>query len=79
MIKKFKKGYITKGWWNTLTNKYIENEYAITITKVIQSDEFGKFEDIDEDEIISYGGYKNIEEAKSELLKIHKVKEIEID
>ncbi len=75
MKKKFKRGYINKGWWNSLTNKWIDNEYSITITKVIQSDEFGKFEDIDEDEISSFGGYKSVDEALQEL-KNYKVKEI---
>ena len=75
MTKKFKRGYINKGWWNSLTNKWVDNEYSITITKVTQSDEFGKFEDIDEDEINSFGGYKSVDEALKEL-KNYKVKEI---
>ncbi len=75
MTKKFKRGYINKGWWNSIENKWIDNEYSITITKVTQSDEFGKFEDIDEDEINGFGGYKSVDEALQEL-KNYKVKEI---
>ena len=78
MTRKFKRGYIQKGWFNALTNKYAKDEYAVSISKVIQSDEFGKFEDVDEDEIRAFGGFKTIEEAKEFLNKEFKCKEIEI-
>lgn len=76
MKRTFKRGYIEKGWWNSLLNKFIENEYSITITRVTQSDEFGKFEDIDEDEINAFGGYKDEYSAFAELIEEFKCREI---
>lgn len=78
MIRKFKRGYIQKGWLNALTNKYVDDEYSVSISKVTQSDEFGKFEDVDEDEIRAFGGFKTIEEAREFLIKEFKCKEIEV-
>jgi hypothetical protein len=68
---KFKRGYLTKGWLNTMTNRYEADEYAISINTV-EVDEDG---DEDEEEIKSYGGYKTKEEAIKDLKKF-KVKEI---
>lgn len=76
MKRTFKRGYIEKGWWNSLLNKFIEDEYSITITRVTQSDEFGKFEDIDEDEINGFGGYKDEYSAFAELIEEFKCREI---
>lgn len=75
MKRTIKRGYIEKGWWDSTTNRWIDNEYSITITKVKQIDDYGKWEDDDEDEIASYGGYVSIEEAMEDL-KQNKVKEI---
>lgn len=75
MVRRFKRGYIEKGWWNSLLNKWIANEYAITITKVKQNNFYGKWDDEDEDELIGFGGYKTKEEALADLKK-EKVKEI---
>ena len=67
MTKKFKRGYI---------EKYDNGGYQIIIAKVIQSDEFGKFEDIDEDEINRFYGYETISECFDDLKNYFKCKEI---
>lgn len=67
MVKTFKRGYIEKGW---------NNDYVAVITKVTQSDEYGKFEDIDEDEINRFGGYETENQALEDLKNFFKVKEI---
>lgn len=69
MERKFKRGYIEKGWDNPITYRRIPNEYSITITKVIQTDDYGKWEDEDEDEIEQVGGFKTRQEAIDELIK----------
>jgi len=79
MIRKFKRGYILKGWFDTTTNRFIQNEFSVHITKVEQSDEFGKFEDIDEDEIKAFGGFRTVEEAKEFLVSEFKCKEVEVE
>ena len=69
MTRKFKRGYIEKGWYDTSTHRYIDNEYSINIAKVVQTDDYGKWQDEDEDEIKSFGGYKTEQEAIQELEK----------
>lgn len=54
MTVRFKRGYYERGWWNSIENRWIDDEWAIRITKVTQNDEYGKLEDIDEDEIEEY-------------------------
>ena len=75
MERKFKRGYIEKGWWNPLTNRWENDLYAISISKVVQRDDFGEWEDDEEDEVDGFGGYTSEEEALEEL-KSMKVKEI---
>lgn len=67
MTRKFKRGYVEKGW---------RNDWSITITKVIQTNDYGKWEDEDEEEINSFCGYKTEEEAIEDLKTYYKVKEI---
>ena len=67
MIKTFKRGYVEKDW---------NNKYVAVIVKVTQSDEYGKFEDIDEDEIKRFGGYETESQALEDLKNFFKVKEI---
>lgn len=76
MTRKFKRGYIEKGWFNTMIGRLVKDEYAIQVSKVTQNDDFGKWQDEDEDEIKSIGGFKTIEEAEECLKKEFKVKEI---
>lgn len=67
MVKKFKRGYIEKDY---------RGGYLAIVTKVEQSDEFGKWEDIDEDEQNRYSGYNTIEAAEKDLKEYFKCKEI---
>lgn len=71
MEKKFRRAYID---YDNFTD-----DYVLAITKVTQSDEFGKFEDIDEDEIVRYGEFASIDEAKDFLKKNYRVKELYIN
>lgn len=75
MRRTIRRGYVGKGWWDSTTNSWIDNEYSISISKVKQDDYYGDWEDDEEDEIASYGGYKSLEEA-IESLKDENVKEI---
>lgn len=59
-----------------MVGRVIKDEYAVQVSKVTQNDDFGKWEDEDEDEIKSVGGFKTIEEAEEYLKKECKVKEI---
>lgn len=71
MEKRFRRAYIDY--------ERFRDGYVLAITKVTQSDEFGKFEDIDEDEIIRYGIFVSIDEAKDFLKKHYRVKELYIN
>ena len=75
MTRTIKRGYIEKGWFDPRCNAVRKDEFAATVSKVIQTDEFGGWEDEFEDTIRSIGGFKTVEEAE-EFLKGEKVKEI---
>lgn len=67
MERKFKRGYVEKGY---------RGDYVAIITKVTQSNEYGTWEDIDEDEQNRYGGYISESDAIKDLKEFFKVKEI---
>lgn len=66
MTKSFKRGYIERE----------KSEYVVAITKVTQNDNYGKWEDEDEDEINRFCGYDTKESAIEDLKYYFKVKEI---
>lgn len=69
MIRKFRRGYVEKDI----------NGYTVVISKVTQSDDFGTWEDEDEEELRRYSGYHSKAEATEDLKNHFRVKEIIIE
>lgn len=67
MTRKYKRGYVEKGF---------NNGFVAVITRVTQTNDFGKWEDEDEDEINRFGDYTTEEEAIKVLKEYFKCKEI---
>lgn len=67
MKRSFKRGYAEPGY---------NGDFVAVVTRVKQSDDFGKWEDEDEDEIDRYSGYNTLAEAIKDLQEFFKVKEI---
>ena len=71
MERKFIRGYIENDDWE-------KGKYIIRIARVTQSNDFGEWEDIDEDELRCFSGYPTIYEAKQDL-RMYKCKEVVCD
>jgi len=76
MTRTFKRGYVEKGWFNSITNKWVDDEYAATVSKIKQNDDLYYWEDEDEDEIDGVGGFATEEEAIEWMVSEHHIKEL---
>ena len=67
MTRKFRRGYFEQD--------ITSNDWTISISNIIQNNDFGKWEDEDEDELKTFGGYSTKEEAIEDL-KNMRIKEL---